>query len=160
MLTRLRRAVEEGRKAAAGLSEKAAYDRSGMHWALLHIDDSAPPGDAIDRHHAFCQAAGLGCLVVSNHYDTLLLARPEIRFEFAPLDVRAVHDMDRDARLAGLYLQDRLLHIVTFWKVLGCNWSGSRANEVRRLAAASMPELAAIVAPGEPNALKTEPSML
>ena len=164
MLTRLRQAVAAGRSAAAmpakSISSGASMPggsslRDKVHWALIHLDDNVPPGAGLADHESFCRETGFRCLVLSNLFDPLILSRPGVIFEFAPLDIRSGLDTGADGRLAGHYLLERMQLATGFWKTVGATWSGNRAAEVRRLAEEHAPALAALGGSGKHSLSRT-----
>ncbi|WP_299750909.1 hypothetical protein [uncultured Tateyamaria sp.] len=136
-MSRFKRAISAGRQAVDTSSNDDApgQELHKISWALIHLDDTTTAEHSLDEHQAICERSGFRSLVISNMFPPTLINRPEVIFEYLPLDMRSSLDEGAGTATSEEYLMARLEHITQFWQVVGCTWHGNRASEVRSIAA-------------------------
>lgn len=144
---KIRSAISAGNQAITETTPKPISE--SVSWAFIHLDDWDVADAGLLEHQTFCQDAGYKCLVVANKFPPVLIERPDVLFEYLPLDVRSSADDGAGPDLAQAYSCKRLQHIVEFWRVVGCNWTGGRSGEMRRLVTKLSPETSVLATSAE-----------
>lgn len=140
-------AVAAGRKAVleAGVTaEKITPPMAGQRLALLYLGHADGLDGAVSRHLGSGATRQGECIVASNTITQGLIQRPDLTFEFLPLDMMpppTAHDPHGDA---VRYLLHRISHVVTFWNVHWCIWAGESAPEIYHEARTHSPALASM----------------
>ncbi|MCB4379545.1 hypothetical protein FZX02_03535 [Synechococcus sp. MU1644] len=135
--SKFKRAISAGHQAvdASLTGDSSVQEPYKISWALIHLDDTKTAEHNLNDHQAICERSGFRGLVISNTFPPILINRPEVIFEYVPLDMSSSLDLGAGTATSEEYLMARLDHITQFWQVVGCTWHGNRASEVRSIAA-------------------------
>ncbi len=150
VIKRIRTAVQSAKAAvepATGpsASTKSRQDKKKVARALIHVGSQRDLETNLTRHLSICRDGGYRCVVVSNHFPTRLLERSDVIFEYAPLGATSV--VYPGQVHASAHFFERLTHVVAFWSVVSCAWSGEKASEVMRVAKDYSPYIDAMSRP-------------
>ncbi len=139
MLNRLEKALGAAR--SASLDPAPEPRRIEASRAIVAFDPDALMA-ALPRHALLSAQSGLRGLVLSDRLPARLMDWPMFVFEFLPLDVAAGSSPDPHA--ARDYLIRRTGHILQFWNVVTCDWTGPRACQVLSDIAPHAPHVARV----------------
>lgn len=151
MFDRIKNALEDARRTVAEAEKPTNNNENEVvpAWALIHIGDADDLEENVAAHEAACRVKGFRCVVISNHFPQSVLGKETVIFEFAPIAATSSHDLGPQG--ANQYLFDRLEHIVSFWAVVKCTWSGSYAIEVADLSEQFAPKHSILVVGERPK---------
>lgn len=142
-------ALAAGRKAvveANATADPAKPRTPGQRHALIHLGCADSLDGALARHLGPGANRRSEVIVASNTITQALILRPDVIFEFLPLDMPPPARIADAQEEALRYLFDRITHVVTVWNVHWCIWAGDRAPELYPEAMARAPALASMSA--------------
>lgn len=145
VLKRIRSAVETANAAvepipAVSSETTSDKDKKKVARALIHLGSTEVLGNSLALHLVECREHGYRCVVISNHFPARLLDRSEVIFEYLPVGAISVVHSGPDHMYIHLF--ERLAHILTFWSVGSCSWSGDKSQEILGFSKKYAPDIA------------------